>query len=85
LSGLHYPFHHRTITISQRCRICVGCRKINLSTVFAGQNGGIKEVSDKSCRGSFMDYALGFFDHKTGCLGSINNPFEAKVLLMSPV
>jgi putative transposase len=47
-------------------RICVGRRKINLRTVFAGQNVGIKEVSDKVWLVSFMQYELGFFDHETG-------------------
>jgi hypothetical protein len=28
----------------------------------------------------FMDYDLGFFDHETGRLGSVENPFAAKVL-----
>ena len=47
LGELHYPFHDRTITVTQCGRICLGRRKINLSTVFAGQNVGVKEVSDK--------------------------------------
>ena len=32
-----YPFHDRTIKVTQCGRICIGRRKINLSTVFAGQ------------------------------------------------
>ena len=48
LGELEYPFHDRTITITHCGCICLGKRKINLSTVFAGQNVGIKEVSDKS-------------------------------------
>jgi putative transposase len=47
LNERHYPFHDRTITVTQCGRICFGRRKINLSTVFTGQNVGIKEVSDK--------------------------------------
>jgi len=84
LDELHYPFHDRTITVTECGRICFGRRKINLSTVFAGQNVGIKEVSDKIWLVSFMDYDLGFFDHETGRLGSAENPFAAKVLPMSP-
>jgi hypothetical protein len=45
--GASYPFHDRTITITQCGRICIGRRKINLSAVFAGQDVGIKEVSEK--------------------------------------
>ena len=52
---------------------------------FAGQNVGVKEVSDRIWLVSFMDYDLGFFDHETGRLGSAENPFAAKVLPMSPV
>ncbi len=85
LSELHYPFHDRTITVTQCGRMCFGRRKINLSTVFAGQNVGVKEVSDKIWLVSFMDYDFGFFDHETGRLGNAENPFAAKVLPMSPV
>lgn len=84
LDELHYPFHDRTITVTQCGRICFGRRKINLSTVFAGQNVGVKEVSDKIWLVTFMDYDLGFFDHETGRLGTADNPFAAKVLPMSP-
>jgi putative transposase len=85
LSELEYPFHDQTITVTQCGRICFGRRKINLSTVFAGQNVGVKEVSDKIWLVSFMDYDLGFFDHETGRLGSVENPFVAKVLPMCPL
>jgi hypothetical protein len=34
---------------------------------------------------SFMDYDLEFFDLEPGRLGSVENPFAAKVLPMSPV
>jgi putative transposase len=56
-----------------------GRRKINLSAVFAGQNVGIKEVSDKIWLATFMRYDLGFFDHETGRLECAPNPFAAKV------
>jgi putative transposase len=85
LSDLEYPFHDRTITVSNCGRICIGRRKINLSTVFAGQNIGIREVSDKVWLVSFMQYDLGFFDHETGWITSAENPFGAKVLPMCPV
>jgi len=85
LTELEYPFHDRTITVTQCGRICMGRRKINLSTVFAGQNVGVKEVSDKIWLVSFMEYDLGFFDHETGRLAAATNPFAPKVLPMSPV
>jgi putative transposase len=54
LSDVEYPFHDRTITVTQCGRICVGRRKINLSGVFAGQDVGILEVSEKIWLVSFM-------------------------------
>jgi putative transposase len=78
LSDLEYPFHDRTITVTACGRICIGKRKINLSTVFAGQNIGIKEVSDKIWLVSFMKYDLGFFDHEAGRIECAENPFAAK-------
>jgi putative transposase len=84
LGALDYPFHDRTVTVTQCGRICLAKRKINFSTVFAGQNVGIKEVSDKIWLVSFMHYDLGFFDHETCRLEPVDNPFEPKVLPMSP-
>jgi putative transposase len=83
LSDLEYPFHDRTITVTCCGRICIGRRKINLSTVFAGQNVGIKEVSDNIWLVSFMKYDLGFFDQEAGRVECAENPFGARVLPMS--
>jgi hypothetical protein len=40
-------------------RICFKGRKVNLSHVFAGQNVGVRQVSDRIWLVSFMDYDLG--------------------------
>ena len=75
-----YPFHDRTIKVTQCGRICIGRRKINLSTVFAGQYIGIREVADQIWLVSFMDYDLGFFDqdeHRVEPMGI--NPFAPKL------
>jgi putative transposase len=85
LDALEYPFHDRTVTVTRCGRICLGRRKINVSKVFAGQNVGIKEVSDKIWLVTFMQYDLGFFDHETGRLECAENPFAARVLPLSPV
>ena len=85
IGELEYPFHDRTITVTNCGRICIGRRKINLSTVFAGQNVGVKEVSDKVWLVSFMKYDLGFFDQELGTVTSAENPFGAKLLPMCPV
>lgn len=84
LGDLEYPFHDRTITVTRCGRICIGSRKINLSTVFAGQNVGIKQVADHVWLVSFMQYDLGFFDHETERITSAENPFGARVLPMCP-
>jgi len=70
-----YPYHDRTITVTKCGRLCVGQRKINLSTVFAGQKVGIREVADKIWLVSFMEYDLGFFDEDVGRVEPTTNPF----------
>ena len=81
----HYPFHDRTVRVTRCGRICIGRRKINLSTVFAGQCVGITEVEDQIWLVTFMHYDLGFFDLETGRVEPAPNPFApAKVLTMSP-
>jgi putative transposase len=62
----------------------MGRQKINLGTVFAGQNVGGKQISDKIWLVTFMAYDSGFFDDETCRLEPIANPFEAKALPMSP-
>ncbi len=66
-------------------RICIGRRKINVSTVFADQTVGIREVEDQIWLISFMDCDLGFFDEDQGRVEPGPNPFVPdKVLTMSP-
>ena len=86
LDELRYPIHDRTITVTNCGRICLGQRrKINLSTVLAGQNVGIKQIDEHVWLVTFMQYDLGFFDDETCRLKPGKNPFEAAVLPMSPV
>lgn len=80
-----YPFHDRTVLVTQCGRLCLGRRKISLSTVFAGQHVGIREVADSIWLVSFMDYDLGFFDGDTDRVEPAENPFGQKVLPMSSV
>ena len=82
LPELEYPFHDKTVTVTRCGRICIAKRKINLSTVFAGQKIGLKEVSDRIWLVTFMQYDLGFFDHETCRLEPATNPFLPKVLPM---
>jgi putative transposase len=85
LPELDYPLHDKTVTVTICGRICFNRQKINLSQVFAGQNVGIKQVSDEIWLVTFMDYDLGYFDDETCRLEPVENPFGPKVLPMSPV
>ena len=85
LDPIDYPFHDRTLTVTRCGRICFGRRKINLSKVLAGQNVGVKQITDHIWLVSFMTYDLGFFDHETCRLECAENPFAAKLSPMSSV
>ena len=54
-------------------------KKINVSTVLAGQKLGIKEVDDVS----FMHYDLGYFDLEQKTLQPLDNPFGTRLSPMS--
>ena len=84
LEELVYPLHDWTATITRCGRICWHRHKINVSVVFAGQNVGVRQVSDRIWLVSFMDYDLGYFDDETCRLEPIENPFAAKVLPIAP-
>ena len=85
LPELDYPLHDKTVTVTTCGRICYKQRKINLSTVFAGQSVGIKQTDDRIWLVSFMHYDLGYFDDETCRLEPLQCPFGPKVLPMSPV
>jgi len=85
LPDIDYPLHDRVIVVTRCGRICLGKKKINFSTVFAGQAVGIKEVHDDIWLVSFMDYDLGYFDLETRVLEPLENPFGPKVLPMLSV
>jgi transposase InsO family protein len=82
LPEVEYPFHDRDILVTACGRICMHRKKINISTVLAGQRLGIKEVDDGIWLVSFMTYDLGYIDLEQKTLQPIDNPFGAKVLPM---
>jgi putative transposase len=84
LSEVAYPLDDWTTTVTRCGRTCWKRRKISLGTVFAGQNVGVRQVSDRIWLVSFMDYDLGYFDDETCRVEPIENPFSPKVLPMSP-
>ncbi len=58
-------------------------KKINISTVLAGQKLGIKEVDDGIWLISFMRYDLGYIDLEQRTLQTIDNPFGTRLSPMS--
>ena len=82
LPAIDYPLHDKIIIVTNCDRICLGHKKINFSTVFAGQAVGIKEIHDDIWLVSFMDYDLGYFDLETRVLEPLDNPFGPKLLPM---
>ncbi|HEY2755018.1 MAG TPA: IS481 family transposase, partial [Pseudolabrys sp.] len=56
LPELTYPFHDRDILVTACGRICLHRKKINISTVLAGQRLGIREVDDGIWLVSFSRY-----------------------------
>ncbi len=79
LPDIDYPFHDKIIVVTNCGRICLGRKRINLSTVFAGQAVGIEEVHDDIWLVSFMDYDLGYFDLETRALEPLDNPFGPRL------
>jgi transposase InsO family protein len=83
LPDLAYPFHDRDLLVTACGRICMHRKKINISTVLAGQRLGIKEVDDGIWLVSFMSYDLGFIDLEQRTLQPLDNPFGPRLSPMS--
>jgi transposase InsO family protein len=83
LPELSYPFHDREIVVTACGRLCLHRKKINISTVFAGQTLGIKEVEDDVWLVSFMQYDLGYIDLEQKTLQPLDNPFGPRLSPMS--
>ncbi len=85
LPDIDYPFHDKTITVTNCGRICIKKKKINLSIVFAGQTVGITETDDGIWLVSFMQFDLGYFDEDSCRVEPLKNPFKENLLPMSSV
>jgi hypothetical protein len=83
LPELDYPWHDRDILVTACGRICMHRKKINISTVLAGQKLGIKEIDDGIWLASFMHYDLGYIDLEQRTLQTIDNPFGTRLSPMS--
>ncbi len=83
LPDLAYPLHDRDILVTACGRLCMHRKRINLSTVFAGQRLGIKEIDEGIWLVSFMHYDLGYFDLEQKTLQPLDNPFGPRLSPMS--
>ncbi len=83
LPELEYPWHDRDILVTACGRICLHRKKINISTVLAGQKLGIQEVDDGIWLVSLMHYDLGYIDLEQRTLQTIDNPFGTRLSPMS--
>ena len=83
LPELIYPFHDRELLVPACGRLCLHRKRINISTVLAGQKLGIKEVDDGIWLASFMHYDLGYFDLEQKTLQPLDNPFGTWLSPMS--
>ena len=83
LPEVEYPFHDKDVLVTACGRICMHRKKINVSTVLAGQRLGIKEVDDGIWLVSFMHYDLGYIDLEQRTLQTIDNPFSTRLSPMS--
>jgi transposase InsO family protein len=83
LPDVSYPFHDRDILVTACGRICMHRKKINISTVLAGQRLGIKEVDEGIWLVSFMRYDLGYIDLEQRTLQTIDSPFGTRLSPMS--
>ena len=83
LPDLTYPLHDRDVLVTDCGRICMHRKRVNISTVLAGQRLGIKEVDDGIWIVSFMNYDLGFIDLEQKTLQPLDNPFGTGLSPMS--
>jgi transposase InsO family protein len=83
LPELTYPFHDCDVLVTACGRLCLHRKKINISTVLAGQKLGIKEVDEGIWLVSFMHYDLGYIDLEQRTLQPTDNPFGPGVSPMS--
>ena len=83
LPELHYPLHQPEVLVTACARICMHRKRINISTVLAGQRVGIKELDEGIWIVTFMHYDLGYVDLEQKTLQPLDNPFGPRLLPMS--
>jgi hypothetical protein len=78
LSPAFQKLNGSKIVVTACGRLCLHRKRINISTVLAGQKLGIKEVDEGIWLISFMHYDLGYFDLEQKTLQPLDNPFGPK-------
>ena len=82
LPEIAYPLHEREVVVTACGRICMHRKKINVSTVLAGQKLGLREVDEGIWLVTFMTYDLGYIDLEQKTLQPLDNPFGPRLLPM---
>src|SRR5437762_229231 len=83
LPDLTYPLHDRDVLVTDCGRISMHRKRLNISSVLAGQRLGIKEVDDGILIVSFMHYDLVFIDLEQKTLHPLDIPFGTGLSPMS--
>jgi transposase InsO family protein len=83
LPEIAYPLHDSEVLLTACGRICMHRKRVNISTVLAGQKLGIKEVDKGIWLVSFLDYDLGYIDLEQKTLQPLDNPFGPRLSPMS--
>ena len=76
LGELEYPFHDRTITVTNCGRICMADARSTSATSSLDRTSASSEVSEHIWLVCFMRYDLGFFDHETGRVECARKPLR---------
>jgi transposase InsO family protein len=79
LPELAYPFHDLDTVVAPNGTIGLHRRRVGISTVFAGQRLGLREVDTDVWLVSFMHYDLGYIDLEERTLQPVDTPFGSRV------
>jgi hypothetical protein len=80
LPEVDYPFHDRDVLVTACGRICMHRKKLHVSTVFAGQSLGIKEVDEAIWLVSFMLLRSGIYRSGAEDLANHRQPVRHEVV-----
>jgi transposase InsO family protein len=83
LPELAYPLHDTDVVITHCGRLCLHRKKINISTVPAGQRLGLRKADDGIWLVAFIHYDLGYIDLEQRTLQTIDNPFGTRLSPLS--